>query len=152
MSIKVHSDNTQCEKAMEEVRVNLIFRCNLRATDTGYFDREKTKEIGPLKVFKALGQAVPAKQNFSQTINFTLPTTLEKGYCPWGYYMPDGQGEVSANQRAMLQMPCPTYDGFAMKSMWTLQVLHKHNSWNEFGDGIPIEFPITINQQSMSGE
>jgi hypothetical protein len=81
-----------------------------------------------------------------------MPTTLEKGYCPWGYYMPNNQGEVSAHQRAMLQMPCPSYDGFAIHSQWTLQVLHKHDSWNEFGDGIPIEIPITVTQSNLQGD
>jgi hypothetical protein len=77
--------------------VRLLFRCNVRATHNGLGSWEKTKEIGPLKVFKTHGQGVQAKQNFSQVINFTMPTTIEKGYCPWGYYMPNKQGEVSAH-------------------------------------------------------
>lgn len=60
--------------------------------------------------------------------------------------MPNGQGEVTAQQRAMLQMPTPTYGGAAIKVQWTLRVIHKHNSWNEFGEGISIDVPIKIVQ------
>jgi len=51
--------------------------------------------------------------------------------------------------RAMLQIPSPTYETDAIKSMWTLQILHKHDAWNEFGDGVSIEFPITIIQSNL---
>jgi hypothetical protein len=46
---------------MEQVKVRLLFRCNVRATHNGLGSWEKTKEIGPLKVFKTHGQGVPAK-------------------------------------------------------------------------------------------
>lgn len=87
---------------MEQVAVRLFCRISVTASETGLAGWTKTKEIGPLKVASVKGQTVPANQNFSQTISFTIPTVLEKGYCPWGYYMPNKAGEVSAQQRAML--------------------------------------------------
>lgn len=146
--VTVRSDNTHCDKAMEQVKVRLRCQvdCNAQETNWGW---DKNKTIGPLKVHKTHGQSVPAKTNFEQKICFTIPTTLEKGYCPWGYYMPNKQGDVTAHQRAMLQLPMPSYNGSAFKVQWYLEVLHKHDAWNEFGDGTILTVPIWITQQAV---
>lgn len=102
-TVRVFSDNTACAKEMEPVKVMLECSIDVTATETGFGAWTKTKKIGPLKVNKAIGQRVPAKEKFQQEITFTIPTLLEKGYCPWGYYMPNKQGEVSPYQRGMLQ-------------------------------------------------
>jgi hypothetical protein len=53
--LKVTSDNTGCDKPMEQILVRLIFRSSITAKETGWGGWKKTKEIGPLKVFKCLG-------------------------------------------------------------------------------------------------
>jgi len=149
ITVKVTSDNTHCEKAMEQVKIRLRCKIDVTATETGWGGWQKTKTIGPLKVAKCHGQTVPKKTNFTQQISFTVPQTLEKGYCPWGYYMPNKQGDVTAHQRAMLQMPCPSYRGMGFDCQWYLEILHKHDAWNEFGDGTAIQLPITLIQGNI---
>lgn len=49
----------------------------------------------------------------------------------------------------MLQIPCPTYAGLAFNVQWYLEILHKHDAWNEFGDGTAIQVPVTIIQNNI---
>jgi hypothetical protein len=113
------------------------------ATETGILKHTKTKSI-TYDLAKVSGEKVPANQKYEQEISFTLPTDLPKGYCPWGYYMPNKQGDVTDTQRALLLKPTPSYMGVAIKSQYVLRVLFKHDAWNEFGEGTPLEIPITV--------
>jgi hypothetical protein len=56
--------------------------------------------------------------------------------------MPNKQGDVTPYQRGMLQQPVPSYGGVSVRCQWMLRVLHKHNAWNDFGEGIAIDIPI----------
>jgi hypothetical protein len=49
-------------------------------------------------------------------------------------------------------MPCPSYDSEAIKAQWILEVFHKHDAWNEFGDGTSIQCPIWIIQNDVSAQ
>lgn len=89
ITIKVFTDNSACAKAMEQIKVRLHYTCVVNATHRGLFTINKNRKIGPLKVFSSMGQQISAKSVHEQLISFTIPTTLEKGYCPWGYYMPN---------------------------------------------------------------
>ena len=51
---------------------------------------------------------------------------------------------MTENQRAMLVKPAPSHSGPGITVEYYLEIYHKHDKWNEFGDGTPIKIPIKI--------
>lgn len=149
-NIKVFSDNTLCDKPLEQLQVCLRYKVNCTANH--YILGEKTREIGPTKEGKGTGQVCPAKEKFQQSVSFTIPKAIDKCYVPWRYSMPWDQGSATDHQRAQLSLPCPSYYGPNVKVDWAIVIYIKHNSWNETGDGMPIEIPVTISQGKPQGE
>jgi hypothetical protein len=105
----------------------------------------KTKEI-TYSLNKVKGLKVPANDKLEQKISLALPTDMPKGFCPWGNAMPNKQGEVTDAMRAMLLKPTPSYTGININSQYYLSVFHKHDAWNDIGEGTAIEIPITVLQ------
>lgn len=63
-TMRVFSDNTSCDKAMEAVKIKLECKVDVTATETGFGAWTKTKQIGPIEVHRVLGQIIPAKEKF----------------------------------------------------------------------------------------
>jgi len=49
----------------------------------------------------------------------------------------------------MLQLPSPSYIGQSINSFWYLEIMHKHDAWNEFGDGTIIQVPLHVIQNNI---
>ncbi len=71
-----------------------------------------------------------------------IPNAIESRFVPWVGLMPNKQGCITDNQRAMLQKPIPSYCGNAITVEYYLSVYHKHDAWNEFGEGMLLKIPI----------